>query len=335
MLKLTIRDIASQLQISPSTVSKALSGKPEVNESTRARVVDYAQSLGYIPANGRNSAAKSVRVAIVIEDVDEPNAGFFYEILVGFKHYAKQRDFEVIILTLTTAEQLDRDYDDYVHDNQIDGVFVMGLRVSDPYCKQLATTAVPSVALDIFTGNPATGSVGVNNVLGVRLAIEHLASLGHRSIGFVNGHSDAYVSQERLLGFYGAMHLLGMTWDPSWIFEGDYTERGGASAADYFASKAVTALFFASDLMACGALRRFRELGISVPGRFSVVGFDNAPICTVCSPPLTTVAQDRFQVGKTACALLDGLMRSVPINHVVLPPSLVVRNSTAQLSGKL
>jgi DNA-binding LacI/PurR family transcriptional regulator len=86
--------------------------------------------------------------------------------------------------------------------------------------------------------------------------------------------------------------------------------------------------------MAIGAIRRLRELGKNVPRDISIVGFDNAPLSSVNSPPLTTVAQDRSRIGITACALLDTLMRGVPINRVVLPPTLVIRASTKNIKSK-
>jgi len=155
--------------------------------------------------------------------------------------------------------------------------------------------------------------------------------LGHKKIGFINGHSKAYVSQDRLAGYMAAMCSFGLNYDPQMVFDGGYIESGGAVGADYFINKGVTAIFCASDLMAIGALRRLDELDVSVPNDISIVGFDNAPFSAVCSPPLTTIEQDRPRIGMTACALLDGLIRGVPINRVLLPPSLLVRASTKKL----
>lgn len=312
-------------------MSKALSGRPEVNEDTRARILSYAKELGYAPSAGR-SALNTVRVAIVIEDTDNTDisSAFFYDTLLGFKHYAKQRGFEVIILSITTDEQNLCGYDEFVLTQQLDGAFVMGLKTTDPYYRQLSDTKVPSVALDIVADNLMVGSVGVDNITGARLAVEHLVSLGHRRIGFLNGHSEAYVSQERLSGYMAAMCRCGLGYDSALVFEGDYTTAGGALGADYFIKTGATAIFCASDLMALGAIRRLQEIGVKVPGDISIVGFDNASLCEVCMPPLTTLAQDRTRIGITACALLDGLMRGVPINRTVLQPELIIRGSTGK-----
>ena len=329
-MKQTIRDIAKALNISPATVSKSLSGRPEVNEATRARVSEYAREIGYAPPAMRT---KADRVAILIQDdyhVDL-NTAFYYDVLLGFKQYAKRCSFEVIILSISTEEQADSAYDEYILNNQLGGVFVMGLKTSDSYYTQLSTTTVKTVTLDIPSVNLSVGSIETDNIEGVKLAIEHLAGLGHKNIGFINGHREAYVSQDRLSGYMAAMCNAGLSYNPQMVFEGGYVETGGAAGADYFLKKGATAIFCASDLMAIGAMRRFEELGVTIPDDISIVGFDNAPFSAVCSTPLTTIAQDRPRIGMTACALLDCLMRGVPINRVLLPPSLIVRASTQKL----
>jgi len=329
-MKQTIREIAKALEISPATVSKALSGKPEVSEATRARVSAYARETGYAPPLGRGHAA---RVAIMIQDDDHSDlsSAFFYDVLLGFKQYAKRCGLEVVILSISAEEQAAFAYDDYITSRQLGGVFLMGLKTSDPYYDQLSSTAINSVTLDIPVNNPLAGSVETDSIDGARLAVEHLVALGHQKIGFINGHAAAFVSRERLTGYMAAMCRVGLGYDPQMVFEGGFSESGGARGAEYLANQGATAVFCASDLMAIGAARRFRELGKNVPRDVSIVGFDNAPLSAVCSPPLTTVAQDRPRIGIAACALLDGLMRGVPVNRVVLPPSLFVRASTQKL----
>ena len=332
-MKQTIRTMANELGLSPATVSKALTGQPSINESTRAKVVAHAKKAGYEAPSKRGASAP--RVAIIIQDESNVDIStvFYYDVLLGFKEHANKLGMEVLILSITAEDLETYDYDEYISAKNIDGVFIMGFKTSAPYYQQLATTAVKSVALDIVMDNPALGSVETDNIAGANLAIEHLASLGHKRIGFIGGHSEAYVSRERLTGYMGAMCRAGLVYEKSLVFDGGFTESGGACAAEYFAKLGVSAVFCASDLMAVGATRRFVELGLSIPKDMSIVGFDNAPYSALCTPPLTTIAQDRPRIGVTAAALLDGLMRNVPVNRAVLPPSLVIRESTAPLAG--
>jgi len=330
---MNMRKMAAELGLSLSTVSKALSGKPEVSSETRERVTAFAKEHGYTLNPTRQSGnPTTTRVAIIIQDSDYEDFGtaFFFGILAGFKQYAKTRGFEVVILSLSSAEQEKYSFDEYIKSKQLDSVFMMGLKTTDPYFKQLTQTQINSVALDIVTENPLTGSVVVDNLTGARLAVGHLAGLNHKTIGFINGHSEAYVSKERLAGYMAAMCENRLTYDPFLVYDGDFTEESGARGAEYLLNFGVTALFCASDLMALGAVRKLHSLGKSVPADISVVGFDNAPFSQLCSPPLTTVAQDWQRIGMTACALLDGLMRGIPVNHVILTPELIKRESTCR-----
>lgn len=331
----TMRDLAQHLGLSPATVSKALNGLPEVNENTRLRVLEGAREIGYtLPSSSslmRSASRTPVRIGMIVESAstDEMISSFYYQLLMGLKQYASQRDFEVIILTTNIEEQLRHPYDELVRESQLDAIFIIGLRTSDPYFEQLSTTQVPTVILDMQLDNPMVGDVGVDNIVGAMIAVRHLISLGHRRIGFVNGHNLAQVSQQRKAGYIAALGEAELHYDPTLVYEGDFTEQSGAQAADYFAKTDVTALFIISDLMALGAAKRFRELGIDVPGDISLVGFDNAPFSALSSPAMTTINQDKLLIGQTAGALLECLMEGKPIHSVRLQPTLVVRDSSA------
>ncbi|MDR1398764.1 MAG: LacI family transcriptional regulator [Treponema sp.] len=338
MIRPTIQQIAKALSVSPATVSKALADKAEVSEETRARVLACARELGYIHTPHGGVLNGERRVAILIQDRDknENEQSFYYDVLMGFKQYATLKH-EVIILTTTSAEQEQVSYDAYLTAKRISGAFVMGLKTTDPYIAQLETTSIPTVTLDFSVNNPCVGRVGVDNYTGARLAVEHLIDLGHQNIGFLNGHPFAQVSEERLAGYIAALcsrkHGFQPGFEPHFVFDGDFSEQSGASGADYFAETDITALFCASDLMAMGAVRRFQEKGIAVPADISIVGFDNMPFTAYCTPRITTVVQKRHRLGLMACALLYSLLDNAPLNHCLLQPSLLVRESTTVCSN--
>lgn len=337
MIRPTIRQIAKALSISSATVSKALADKDEVSEATRARVLACAKELGYTQHGGVSNGER--RVAILIQDRvrNEKEQTFYYDVLMGFKQYATLKHFEVIILTTTSVEQEQVSYDACLTAKRISGAFVMGMKTTDPYIAQLGATSIPTVTLDFSVNNPCVGRVGVDNYTGARLAVEHLIDLGHRNIGFLNGHPFAQVSEERLAGYIAALcsRKRGFQpgFEPRFVFDGDFSEQSGASGADYFAEAGITALFCASDLMAMGAVRRFQEKGIAVPTDISIVGFDNMPFTAYCTPRITTVAQDRHRLGLMACALLYSLLDNAPLNHCLLQPTLLIRESTTGFSS--
>jgi len=328
-MKPTVKSIADKLGLSPATVSKALAGRAEISEATRARVTACANELGYL-----RSAGNRRRLGVLVvnpTDMEDGQSSLTFNMLMGFQKYAVSQDYDVVVINISTQGQECDALDRIVYKNQFDGLFITGLRNTDPYYTQLETVASPIVVMDIHVANPMVGNVGTNSISGGAMAIRHLTELGHKRIGFVNGHTAAYISQERLAGYLAAIYAQKIPFDQSLCFDGDFSMESGAKAADYFAKTDATAIYFASDLMALGAIRRFLALGHSLPGDFSIVGFDNQSLGLGCTPTLTTIAQDHVALGETACALLLGLVSKIPICHVKLEPRLVVRESTGVL----
>ncbi|MDR2553572.1 MAG: LacI family transcriptional regulator [Treponema sp.] len=340
MTKTTIRQIAKELGISPATVSKAISGKPEVNEQTRARVLARVRELGYVSPNG-SIRQGALRVAVLIKDYLRDNAEggipyrdhniFHYDIIMGLKEYGEKKNMEIIMLTTTDEAQANSSYDDFMQSKNIDGAFIYGLRTQDPYFLQLKDTAIPTVILEHSVNNPQVGRVGIDNVAGAELAVEHLISLGHRSIGLLNGHPQTHAARERFAGYAAALSRYDIPFRRELVLEGDSTIQRGQEGADYFTNMKITALFCASDFLAMGAIKGFRDKGIRIPGNISIVGFDNLPFTNLYSPRLTTVAQDRRQIGLCAGALLLLIMEGEPIRHCVLTPFLIERETTTAL----
>jgi DNA-binding LacI/PurR family transcriptional regulator len=339
-MKPTIRQIAVKLNVSSATVSKALANKPEVNEETRARVQACAKELGYAIIENGSTLHGQKRVAVFVKedskgihetDVYNTDSNFFfYDLLMGFRQHAAKKNFEVVFLTITKNDEELVPYDQFFHSRHIAGVFCYGLRTTDAYFSQLQTTKIPTVIVDYSVDNPRVGRVGVDNIAGAAMAVDHLIALGHRKIGFINGHSQSQASVERFTGYAGNLCRHNIPFDPELVFEGDYTEPSGRAGADYFAGKDISAVFCASDFMAMGAINRFQSKGICVPEDLSVIGFDNLPFTNYCTPRITTIAQNRKQLGIIACSLLYGLINHEPINHCILPPSLVIRESTSE-----
>jgi DNA-binding LacI/PurR family transcriptional regulator len=174
-------------------------------------------------------------------------------------------------------------------------------------------------------------SVANDDRAGARLAVEHLVSLGHRRIAHVDG-GDGAGAQARRSGFLEAMSSKGLA-TSAIVVRGDYTETGGASGIDRLLARGrpPTAVFVANDLAAVGALHALERQGLQVPEQVSVVGYDNTALAALGHINLTTIDQPRRELGATAVRLLlerleNGRQRA---RHVVLPPSLVIRGTTA------
>jgi len=328
-MKPTVKKIAEDLKLSQATVSKALAGRQEISEETRGRVTKYAHEIGYLksPAVRRRLGVLAVNPS----DMDDSLSSLTFNLLMGFQQYASCLQQDVVVIRANSNELEQATLDLLAHAHQVDGLFVTGLKNTDPYYVQLETTTTPIVTMDIQSSNPLVGQVGTDSIAGGALAIKHLVELGRKQIGFVNGHKEAYISQERLAGYFSALQMNQIPYDPTLCFDGDFSMESGANAADYFVKTDATAIYFASDLMTLGALRRFQALGVNLPQDFSIMGFDNLSICQGCSPTLTTIAQNPMAIGESACAVLHGLIQKIPIRHVRIEPRLVVRESTAKI----
>ena len=325
-MKPTVKKIAEDLNLSQATISKALAGRQEISEETRERVMKHATEIGYLksPSMRRRLGVLTVNST----EMDEALSSITFNALMGFQQYANRMQQDVVIIRANSHELEQPTLERLARAHQVDGLFVIGLSKTDPYYIQLETTETPIVTMDIRSGNPMVGHVGTDSIAGGALAVNHLVELGHRRIGFVNGHKEAYISQERLAGYFSALHMHGIEFDYSLCFDGDFSMESGESAADYFIKTDATAIYFASDLMALGALKRFQSLGVSLPQEVSIIGFDNLALCQGCSPTLTTIAQEPMAIGESACVVLHGLVQKIPVRHVRLEPRLVVREST-------
>jgi len=325
-MKPTVKRIADGLGLSPATVSKALSGRQDISEGTKNRVMAYANELGYL-----KSASVRRRfgvLAVEPDNMEDDQSSFLFNLFMGLQRYAERIDHDVVIVNIDSDMQKHETLDQVAYKNKFHGFFITGIKNTDPYYKQLETVTTPTVVMDIHCANPMVGSVGTNSISGGALAIQHLASLGHRRIGFVNGYKQADISQERLAGYVAALYAQDISYDEKLCFSGDFSMKSGTSAAEYFIKTDATAIYFASDLMALGAIRRFHALGANLPQDFSIVGFDNNPFGMGCTPTLTTIAQDSTALGETACALLDGLAQKIPVRQAKLEPRLIIREST-------
>jgi LacI family transcriptional regulator len=331
----TIKDIAKALGLSPSTVSRALNNYSDINPETRDKVIEMAKKLNYTPNIFAKSLVtnKTKRVGLFIEDMEKEGiyGVFYYEILISFRKAAMDNGYEVVLLSTSSEEQKRISFDAVMQEKGLEGAFIMGLKMDDEYLNEIQKSTYPVVLLDIPIKNSNIGYVTTNNLKGAQLATEHLINLGHKRIGFLNGHKKAYVSQERLNGYILALSKNGLQVDSELIYEGDFTEVSGFKAADYFVQKGVTAVFAASDMMAIGLIKRLKELAVDVPKKVSVVGFDDISLARYITPTLTTIRQNKSEMGKSAFYLLLNLISKQPINHIILEPELVKRESTARL----
>lgn len=328
----TIKDIADKLGIAVSTVSKGLNGASDISSEMRQLVLDTAVEMGY--SSKRMRARGTKKVCILIENMDYENIEQFgYEIIMGFKLSAARRNWEVSVIPSNLNLQTTEKYDTYMLKNGFCGAFLLGFTLHDDWMKQLSKTTVPTVLLDNYiSGNPHVGYVGTDSFEGISLAVTHLKSLGHQKIAFLNGTKNSMVSEERHQAFLQSMEANGLSNDDNLVDFGYYVPDCAKWHVPKFLEHGATAIICASDLIASGVIAEVNKRGLRVPEDISVIGYDDLPIASQLIPPLSTIRQDRIDLGKSAFLLLDGLTHDVTISKMLLRAKFIERESTKALN---
>lgn len=325
----TIKDIADRLGISVGTVSKGLNGASDISEDLRQIVLETAVEMGYRTKRMKKESHKKLCLFIENMDYDTPDQ-FGYEIVLGFKQAAIKNKWDVVIQPVTPAFQSLEKYDTYMLKNGLSGAFFIGFALHDEWLEQLKTTNIPTVLFDNYVKkNPCVGSVSTDNFEGIDYGVEHLSSLGHKKIAFLNGSLNSTVSDQRQQAFLTSMKEHGLAIDEKLMAYGYYVADSAKYHVPGFLAAGATAIMCGNDLIASGVITECINRGLLIPDDISVIGFDDIPTSAHLVPPLTTIRQDRQELGKSGYYTLLSLMNKVPISRTTLQAQFVERNSTA------
>lgn len=326
----TIRDIANRLGVSVSTVSKGLNGASDISDELRQMVLDTAVEIGY--ATKKSKKVEHRKLAIFVENMDYETANEFgYELVLGFKQNAFRHDWDVTVIPVTPSFQLAEKYDTYMLKHGFCGAFLVGFALHDEWMKQLETTTMPTVLFDNYIRmNPNVCYIGTDNSEGIDIAVDHLYTLGHKKIAFLNGSLHSMVSEQRQDAYYASMRAHGLTIHKELTAYGYYVADSAKYHVPTFLEAGATAIICGNDLIASGVITECKLRGYRVPEDISVVGFDDIPLSATLEPPLTTIRQEQGELGKCAYVILNSLVHHIPICRTQLRATLVERESTAR-----
>ena len=301
MVKLS--DIAEKLNLSLTTVSRALNNHSEVSTKTKEIVKRAADEMGYVPNKfARNLALKkSHLIGLVYIDNHEFNfyQSFSFEVIAGVRNYFGSTPYDLIIVPGRQKNKEGESLKKICYSRGIEGLFVVGVSIDDPYIDELKEDFVPAVIVDYPLLTKKVSYIQSNNIKGCSLAVKHLVSKGHSRIAFINGHNQAAISSIRLEGYIIALENNALPFDQSLVMAGDYSEKSGYDAVKKLLENKAdfSAVFAASDLMAVGAIKAISENGLKIPDDIAVIGFDDILLAEYSSPSLTTVRQHKFDLG--------------------------------------
>ncbi|TIC81740.1 LacI family DNA-binding transcriptional regulator [Nocardioides sp. GY 10127] len=331
----SIDDVARECGVSTATVSRALRGLPRVSEDTRARVLEAAVKLGYVPsphAVGLASGGRTRTVAVVVPFVTR---WYFSTILLGAEQELRRHDHDLALYNLGGDPQArERVLGSELLTKRVDALIIVGIEPTATEQRRLARPGRTVVTVGLRV--PHWPSVSIDDEDVAVQATRHLLELGHTRIAYVGGLKDEGLDfttpRLRLRGYRRALSEAGLAHDPRLEVDGGFTSEGGIHAWDELAAldEPPTAVFAASDEMAIGVLHRARERGLSVPGDLSVIGIDDHEMSRFMD--LTTLRQPVVQQGRIAARqalhLLSASIDDDVPEHVSVPTELVVRGTT-------
>ena len=336
----TIKDIARELNVSSSTVSRALKDYPGISSETKRKVKELADKLNYRP----NAIALSLRksrsftIGVIIPEVVH---FFFSTVISGIEEVANSRGYNVILTQ--TNEKLDREKSsiETMLSNQIDGVLVSYSKETTDFdhFTRLLDKGFPIVFFDRVPDIDQSINVVVDDYSGAFEATKHLIQQGYRKIVHLSGPSNLKISQERARGYKDALNYFGIPSEPNFIVEctkgtDDEAQKIAAEILEKFPVKP-DAFFANNDMAAVGAMLACKAAGLKVPQEVGIVGFSNWQFCSMIDPSLSSVAQPGFKIGAKATEiLLDVIEKKVSPEDfresIVSETELLVRNSSVR-----
>ena len=326
----TIKDVAEKAGVSAATVSYVMNEARKVRPETEQRVLWAARELGYQP----NTAARSLVVGhsaiigLIVPDMLNP---FFPEITKSFQSEAALYGMETVAMDGNNDPQRTRSLVERLLGLQAPAIGFLTSQVDPPVKELLTKKGVFAAYLGFGAPGPGISNISIEQRNGIREAVNHLAALGHRRVGFIGGPADGLFAQRRKAIFLECAAEAGME---TRVFDSDFTVQGG-----YFGCSRVlggfnaTAIMAANNLMAIGALHYAFDRQIPVPSALSVVGFDNINFAQFTQPALTTVAVPRAEIGRLAFQSLWSLIQNSPGGDYEVTSDLVIRQSTGPAPG--
>ena len=333
--KVTVKDVSQAAGVSTATVSRVLAGFNEVSEDTRQRVLDAAKALNYQPnRNARNLRKNTTsKMGVIISDIQNP---FFGSVVRGIEKITIEDDYTIILGNSDEDPEREKKLIAMLLEEGVAGIVLVPTNADAESYRPLFGSGTPFVVIDRQLPFPNLDMVLVNGAAGAEMAIDHLASLGHRRIGYVGGMKHLSVMHEREQGYRDALNKHNLSIVEEYLRQGNNRQDGGYTAVCELLSlpQSPTAILIANNLMTLGGLQAIHESGFGIPEQVSLVGFDDMDWASSLRPPLTVVAQPAYEMGETAAAILLERIHDPgrPIRKIVLDTRLIVRASCRDLS---
>lgn len=331
----TLKDVAKAAEVSIASASRAINGLDNVAEGVRARVLEAASKLRYVPHGGARSLvmSRTNTIGLLLPDI---YGEFFSEIIRGVDVAARSRGLHLLV-SGSHGDVREAVAAILAMSGRVDGLLVMSPFVDSQDLGVVLPLNLPLVTIASRIGQVDRGAISVDNFGGGRTAVQHLVDQGCTRLAHVSGPASNFEAQERERGYNAAVADLGASISHVATLEGNFEEESGFRATKSIIAAAKggapmpDGIFVANDMMAIGALFALKESGIQVPHDVAVVGFDDVPIARFASPALSTLRVGVFELGRQGLDLLANALADPDgerAEGVVISPELVIRESS-------
>ena len=334
MEAITIKDIAKALNLSTSTVSRALRGSYEINPETKKVVLEYAERMNYHP----NPIALSLKenrsraIGVVVPEIDN---NFFSQAINGIEAIAYSRGYHVVIFQ--SNESYEREVINIQHliGRKVDGVLISlsGQTIDVTHLLEIQKKGMPLVLFDRVSDKIEVNKVVADNFEGAFRATEYLILSGKKRIAHITSPSLLSITNERLAGYKAALERYKVPFDENLVrYCGFAQEEAQKVIFEILDTQAPDAIFTASDRLALDSFAAVKEKGIVIPDEVAFIGFTNLRVAHLFDPPLSTVVQPALEIGKTAAELLldaiENKQNDMPVKTIKIPTELHIRKSS-------
>lgn len=329
----TIKDIAKELNIAPSTVSRALKSQKNISDETIRKVQALAKKLNYQP-NAMAMGLKSNKTRVIGVVIPEIIHHFFSTVLSGIEDVAFQNGYRVLFTQ--SSENYDREVQNVqtLLSSRVDGILMsISKNTSDfSHLKSVKDLGIPILLFDRITKELDADYIVVNDFFAAKNAVTHLIKTGCKNIAFFGSMSNLLITQNRKNGYKDALREAKLPIRKEFIFNADNYNDGYSETFSMLSdNKPLDAIFAVNDSTAIGALTAVKEFGKRVPEDISIIGFTDSMISRVCEPPLTTILQDGNKMGQLATKQLIERIESkdtFDYKTTVLKTDLLLRGTT-------
>jgi LacI family transcriptional regulator len=335
-MTVTIRDLAGKLNLSITTVSRALDGYSDVAEETRQRVIEAAHEMGYVPSYAARQLRRKRSDAIgYILPTSSPRFTdpFYVNFLTGLCDEVSSQQLDLSITSCPPNSDTEQNiYRRWVQSRRVDGIVLNRVRLNDWRIQFLAENKIPFVTLEKSNVPGDYPFIEIDDQAGVKDLVTHLVERGHHRIAFIGASPELVIHANRFQGYRMGLEAASIKYDPELFLEGDLCEDGGYKAAVELLNRQPrpTAILGINDLTALGVVRAAKERGIYLGTELAIAGYDGIKETEYTNPPLTTLYQPTYEIARRLAQMLIRLIVDDDLEErqVTLKPELIIRAST-------